>query len=408
MTDPLKPHTSRNRIRLGVIVTTVFVVGVIVGASITANAGKATTIESALRKVTGIKSKTDLDVLAQAWNLINSKYVKRPVDISTLVKGATAGLVQSLGDPYSYYLDPTDAQTFDNELNGKFDGIGAELGQKDGKTVIIAPLSGTPAEKAGLRAGDVIQEIDGTSTNGMTLDVAVQHIRGPEGTSVTLTIVRGTDPAKKISVTRSQIQLKSVTLSYKTIKSATIAVITITSFAQTTGNEFAQAVHDITLRQPKGIVVDLRNNSGGYLDAAVSVADAFIESGPVVTEDFGNGKKDVTSADGTATLSHYHVAILMNGGTASAAEILAGALEDRVAAVTIGEKSFGKGSVQELETLDDGSTLKMTVAHWLTANGRSIDGTGLTPQIPIPLTEADATAQKDPQMQSALDNISAR
>jgi len=391
--------------RRALAVVVVFFAGIAIGATCSSNFGTTTSIETTLRKIAGVTSRTNLDIFAQTWNLIESKYVKRPVDASTLVQGATEGLVQSLGDPYSYYLSPADAQIFNEELNGKFDGIGAELGQKDGKIVVIAPLSGTPAEKEGLRARDVIQKIDGSSTEGMTLDAAVQRIRGPEGTTVTLTIARSTEPDKDVTLTRSRIVLKSVNLAYQTARDATIAIITISSFTHTTGNEFDQAVHDITLRQPHGIVIDVRNNSGGYLDAAVYVAATFIEQGPIVIEDFGNGKRNTTNADGSATLSQYPVTVLINGGTASAAEILAGALEDRIAAVTIGEKSFGKGSVQELETLDDGSTLKLTVAHWLTANGRSIDGAGLTPTLAIPLTESDVTSQNDPQLQAAMDEL---
>lgn len=386
----------------------VFIVGIAVGSVVSSDIGRQTAIESAIHRITGITSKTDLDIFVQAWNLIQSRSVKRPIDTATLVQGATEGLVHSLDDPYSYYLNPDDAQAFDDELNGQFDGIGAELGQKNDKIVVIAPMSGTPAEKEGLRAGDVIKKIDDVSTDGMTLDTAVQHIRGPEGTTVALTIARNDEPDRTVILTRSKIQLKSVSLSYRTSHDASIAVIAISSFTQTTGNECDQAIHDITLRQPKGIVVDVRNNSGGYLDAAVKVADAFIENGPVVIEDFGNGQRDVTNADGTAPLSQYPVVVLINGGTASAAEILAGALEDRMTAVTIGEQSFGKGSVQELETLDDGSTLKLTVAHWLTANGRSIDGTGLTPSIPVALTESDVAAQRDPQMDAALDALGSR
>ncbi len=408
MTERPDTRLLQGRIRRGIVVLAVFVVGVATGTMLTTDFGRPTTVETALRKLTGIRSSTDLDVFVRTWNLIGSTYVKRPIDTSTLVQGATEGLVRSLGDPYSYYLSPSDAQTFDEELNGTFDGIGAELGQKDDKIVVIAPLSGTPAEKADLRALDVIREIDGTPTDGMTLESAVRRIRGPEGSKVTLTIERGTETAREVILTRSKILLKSVTLAYQTEADSTVAVVTISSFTQTTRNEFDQAVRDITLRQPQGIIIDLRNNSGGYLDAAVDVADAFIEEGPIVIEDFGNGKKETTNADGSSTLSQYPVKVLINGGTASAAEILAGALEDRLKVETIGEKSFGKGSVQSLETLGDGSTLKLSVAHWLTANGRSIDGAGLAPTTVIPLTEADFSSGKDPQMQRALEALTAR
>lgn len=400
---PVEKKSISNRIVLLWVLT--LLVGVVIGRLTIAPQTPLKSLSDAFRHVLGNDGSSTYDTFEKSWTLIGSKFVNRPIDDATLVQGAIEGMVDSLKDPYSFYLTSSESAEFQNEINGKFEGIGAELGQKEGKIVIIAPLPETPADRAGLRSGDWISFIDKESTAALTLDQAVARIRGKGGTKVTLTIVRGTEEPRDISLTREKIQLKSVTATEKNVNDRLIYIVSISSFTQSTSKEFSEVVQQIVLKQPKGIILDMRNNSGGYLDAAVDVADAFLEDGPIVIEDYGNGSKKTINAQPGAPLAGYPVVVLQNGGTASAAEILAGTLEDRIHAKTIGEKSFGKGSVQELETMNDGSLLKLTIAHWLTPNGRSIDGKGIDPSIVVTVDEKTQSPDTDLQLNRALEVI---
>lgn len=384
-----------------------FIIGIAYGGYIAPSSTSFPSLKRMIERISNTKN-VDLSTFSATWDLIESKYVGRPVDANVLLGGAVSGLVNSLNDPYSYYLSPEESKRFDEDLNGNFEGIGAELGVKENAIVIIAPLSGTPAERAGLRSGDIIKQIDGVTTVGLSLDEAVKKIRGPQGSSVTLSILRDNTPVQEFTIQREKIQTKSVSVEYSTVSTKVVAVIAITSFSHTTAQEFTQIAHDVVLRQPHSIVLDLRNNTGGYLDAAVQIADDFLTDGTVVIEDFGHDSRETITAEPGALLVGYPLVILTNGGTASAAEILAGALEDRLQAITVGEKTFGKGSVQELEPLTDGATVKITIAHWLTPNGRSIEGKGLDPKITVTLSEKDVQARKDPQLQRALEEAVAR
>lgn len=380
--------------------TVLFLLGIAVGRIIPATTDAGAALDKAIRTIAGLQpgSASVSDVV----ELIQSKYVKRPVESTVLLNGAIEGLVGSLRDPYSYYLNPSDAKQFDAELNGTFDGIGAEMGIRNERIVIIAPLPDTPAEKAGLRTGDIVLTIDGTPTDAMTLDDAVRRIRGPRGTDVVLRVASGNEEPKEIRVTRQNIQVQSVAVAFKTVGQKSVAIISISNFSQTSASEFAKVRNEVLLNKTDSIVLDLRNNSGGYLEASVRIAEEFIAQGPVVIEDYGNGKRETINAKGDAPLARYPLIVLINGGTASAAEILAGALEDRLNAKTVGEQSFGKGSVQELDRLSDGSTLKLTVAHWLTPGNRSIDSQGLAPSVVIPMTVEDFNADRDPQLDHAF------
>lgn len=345
-------------------------------------------------------STADFSILTQAWETIHEQYVKQPVDDRDVLRGAVSGMVNSLKDQYSFYLAPNAAKSYEDELNGKFSGIGAELGYKDSQIVVIAPLPGTPAEKAGIRSGDVIREIDGVETRDMSLEDAVTRIRGNEGSSVTLVVQREGQNDQTMKLNRESIRVQSVKASFEQSPSgSTVAIIKISNFTQDTGKEFTQAVQNILERGTKGIVIDLRNDPGGYLSSAVSVADAFLKDGTIVIEEYGNGKRDVTEAHQPAPLENMKVAVLVNRGTASAAEILAGALHDRLNAPIIGEKTFGKGSVQEIETMNDGSTMKLTVAHWLTPNGSSIDNVGISPTVEM---KSEVGDNNDAEMQKAI------
>ena len=346
----------------------------------------------------------DFGVFSTVWDQIQKRYVNRPVSDQQLLDGALKGLVEATGDPYSAYLDPKVAKEFENDIKGDFEGIGAEIGMKKDHLVVIAPLPDSPAAKAGLKSGDAILSINGQTTQSMTLDAAVAQLRGKAGSKVSLIAQTNTDSPRTVEITRAKIQVKSVTLSWAdgAAGKGPIAVVIVSSFSQDSGRLFASVTQEALTKNPSGFLIDLRNNPGGYLDQAVDIASEFIASGPIVTERFGDGKEKSYPATGSAPLRDFPVAVLMNSGSASAAEILAGALHEVRNAPLIGEQSFGKGSVQELESLPGGANLKLTVAHWLTPKGNTIEKNGLTPDHPIALTKDDYENDRDPQRDAGL------
>lgn len=334
------------------------------------------------------------------WDILKEKYVTQPVAEQDLLYGAISGIVASLNDPYSVFLEPELTQKFSEEITGTFEGIGAELGIKDEQLVIIAPLPDTPASKAGLEAGDKILAINGLDTAGITVDYAVNLIRGEAGTEVVLTILKGNETeAQEIKIIRDKIKIASVTWEMK----GDTAYIKISHFNNDTGTRFAEISQELLLKSPQGLILDLRNNPGGYLDRAISIASKFIEDGPVVLEKFADGTIKKYNAEGQANLKNLRTIVLINEGSASAAEIIAGALQDYGLAQVIGEKSFGKGSVQDWQAFSDGSSLKLTVAYWLTPQERSIEGNGITPDVEIEMTKEDYEAGRDPQLDKALE-----
>ncbi len=344
----------------------------------------------------------DFNLFWQVWDMLEEKYVDREkLNEKEMFYGALKGLVSSPGDPYTVFMNPAVAQEFEEDLAGTFEGIGAEIGIRNDVLTIIAPLSDMPAEKAGLRAGDKIYAIDGESTAGITVDEAVNKIRGPHGTEVVLTISRdGLEEAKDISITRAVITVKSVKAELRDDK---IFVVQISNFNDDTLDLFNKAIQEIIAKDPKGVILDLRNNPGGYLDTAIEAASEWVEEGVVVTEKFSEEKKDEYLARGKARLKDYNTVVLINQGSASASEIVAGALQDYNKAIVVGKQTFGKGSVQVLENLPDGSSVKITVAKWLTPNGNCINETGIKPDVEIDLTEEDYDAGKDPQMDKAVE-----
>lgn len=321
-----------------------------------------------------------------------------------IMYGAIAGMTKSLGDPYTDFFDPKQAKVFQEELAGSFDGIGAEVGIKKEQLTIVAPLKNTPAERAGLKAGDLILTIDGKSTQDMPVDEAVSLIRGKRGTKVVLSVFReGFTQAKDFSITRDTIKIPSMEWE---LREGDVAYINIHQFGQALPADFKKAAVEILSGPAKKIVIDLRNNPGGYLEVCQEIAGWFLKQGQVVTiEDFGKGKeRQEYLARGNASLADYPVVVLINGGSASASEILAGALRDNRGAKLVGEKSFGKGSVQEVVELQDGkSFLKITIAKWLTPKGASISEVGLTPDVKVEAPEE--STDKDPQWDKALEII---
>ncbi|MFH1745085.1 MAG: S41 family peptidase, partial [bacterium] len=346
----------------------------------------------------------DFNLFWDVWDELEKQYVdKEKINEKKMFYGALRGLTASLGDPYTIFMNPENTSEFESDLLGKFEGIGAEIGIKKSVLTIIAPLPGAPAEKAGLKAGDKVFEVNGTSTMGMSIEEAVSQIRGPKGTQVVLSVGRdGLEGIQQISITRDEIVVKSVQTS---MREDEIFVITMTGFNGDTKELFNAAVNEAINKNPKGIILDLRNNPGGYLEAAIEIASEWIEEGIIVSEKYTNDIVDDNYARGKARLKDFKTVVLVNQGSASASEIVAGALQDYDLATIVGKKTFGKGSVQSVTSLKDGSSLKITVAKWLTPEGRSINDEGIEPDYEVEYTNEDYEADKDPQMDAAVEVI---
>jgi len=346
----------------------------------------------------------DFSLLWEAWHELEEKYVASDaLNTQTLIYGAVEGMVRAVGDPYTVFFDPEETKLFEEDVSGRFEGVGMEVGIRDGQLTIIAPLEGTPAQHAGFRAGDKIVRIEDTLTLDLSIEEAVLLIRGPRGTSVTLTIMRdGLETARDITVTRDTIEVPA--LKWEQL-SDTTAYLKLFHFSETAREDFQEAALDILKTPAERIVLDLRNNPGGYLEIAEDIAGWLLERGQTVVIQEGGASEElrVSTAQGNEKLLSYPVIVLINQGTASAAEILAAALRDNRDVLLVGETSFGKGSVQAVEKLIGGSSLKVTIAHWLTPAGDGIEGVGLTPDVVVPLTEEDFEYDLDPQLDKALE-----
>jgi carboxyl-terminal processing protease len=410
-----KHHFVRQAI-LVILVLVLMIISFAAGMYITGKSKTLATLASNenvyLGKVTGkysqdtggrLSQDVDFNLYWEVWDALESKYVdKDKINEKQMFYGSLEGLASSLGDPYTVFFDPKDSQTFNNDLSGTFEGIGAEVGMRNNAITIIAPLAGMPAEKAGLKAGDTIVAINGSSTINMTIDQAVDNIRGPKGTKVVLTIFRqGFKETKDISITRDVIYVKSVTTELRPDK---ILVITISNFNEDTTDLFKAAVQTALKDDPKGLIVDLRDNPGGFLDSAVSLASEWVPSGELIVSEKSTDptENNKYTSSGVQDLQKFPTVVLVDGGSASASEILAGALKDHGLAKIVGQKTYGKGSVQSLQTLSDGSMLKITVAKWYTPNGYSINEQGITPDIIATTTEAAINAGQDPQLDKAV------
>ncbi len=314
-----------------------------------------------------------------------------------LLNGLKDGLAQASGDAYTEYLTAEEANEFDQELSGTFSGIGAELSKKDGAITVIAPLAGYPAEKAGLRARDVIAEIDGESAFDLTLTEAVKRIRGPKGTTVSLKIFRGGTEEVDLTIERDDIAIPSVEWE----KSGDVGIIAISRFGEDTSELTRKAATELKQQGIRSVVLDLRNNPGGLLNVAVDVASVWVDGGTILTERRGDMVVRTFEAKGRPILNGVPTVVLINGGSASASEIVAGALKDNGVATLVGEKSYGKGSVQQIEGLRHGGALKVTVARWFTPEGKNIDEEGIEPDQKVELTQEDYEADRDPQLDAA-------
>ena len=349
----------------------------------------------------------NFDLFWETWNKLNERYVdQKKVDKKKMYMGAIKGMVASIEDPYTFFLTPDENKQTKDDLGGKFEGIGAQLGLKDNRIVIISPLKKSPAETAGVRAGDFINKVNDVSTNSWTLSQAVSKIRGPKNTKVKLTLERN---SKEIEVTivRQQIIVASVENSYE----KNIAILKVNQFGDNTNDEWDKVVQDISekwsKKQVTGLVLDLRDNPGGYLDSSVYLASDFLPLGKLVVKQeatlYGDKEYRVSRI---GSLKDIPMVILINKGSASASEILAGALRDHKRAQLVGEKSFGKGSVQEALDLSQGAGLHVTVAKWVLPNGDWINGKGIEPKIKIvnEIKEGNTLSKEtDKQLQRAVE-----
>lgn len=323
-----------------------------------------------------------------------------------LTDGLKSGLVSAAGDPYTEYFSPADAKVFNNELSGSITGIGAELGTNDqNEIVIISPLSGYPAEKAGLKPKDVVAAIDGKTTQGLSVDGAVSKIRGNPSTKVTLTIIRGAAKPFDVTITRQKITIPSV----KYEEDGNIGYMKISQFTNDTVNLAQKGAQEFKSKNVKGVVLDLRGDPGGYLDAAVGVSSLWLDQGQtVVQERRGNTVVGSAAARGGNILKGLPTVVLIDGGSASASEITAGALHDNGFAQLVGVRSFGKGSVQQVENFPDGSELKVTIARWYTPDGKNIDKKGIAPDVTVIISDQQAAAGQDPQKDKALQLVTSK
>ncbi len=345
-------------------------------------------------------AKANLTGLQELESVLRSKFDGN-IDTNKLVDGAKSGLVGAAGDPYTAYLNAKAAKTLKDDLEGTLSGIGAEVGIRKNQLTVISPVPGAPAAKAGLRSGDVILKINGTDPSNLSLDEAVSKIRGPQGSKVTLNISRGKGAPYDLVITRENINVPSVNYS---LKNDSVGYIQLVRFGPDTGTKVEQAAVDLLAQGAKKIILDVRDNPGGYLDEATKVASQFMASDKMVVEVRRGGKTTEREySTGGGKLVGVTTVVLINGGSASASEILAGALHDNVGAKLVGVKSFGKGSVQEIVNLAGGAELKVTIAHWYTPNGININKEGIKPNISVELTEDDFSAGRDPQLDKALE-----
>lgn len=358
-------------------------------------------ITSAISPAFGIRvesGKLNLDPVQQTYRQLKMNYDGR-LDNQKLVEGASRGLVEAAGDPYTVYWTAEEARQFDRDLAGEIGGgIGAEIGVRNDKPTIIRVLTDHPAEKAGVRAGDVILAVNDENATGWTAEEAANKIRGEIGTTLKLTVARDGE-TKDFSITRANVNDPSVRSEVR----GGIGILTISRFDASTGSIARQEAEKLVSQHVEGVILDLRYNGGGYLSAAQDVAGLWLDGKTVVSERRGGKTTDELKASSDPVLGGIPTVVLVNGASASASEIVAGALDDYDVATLIGEKTFGKGSVQDVVDLADGAKLKVTIAKWYTPDGRNITKEGIKPDIQVKMSDEDVNAGRDPQLDRAID-----
>ena len=345
----------------------------------------------------------------EVWTLVHEAYLTRPVNDVALVRGAIRGMVRSLGDTFSGYNDPDEYQRLNDALNGAFEGVGIEVGDRDGSVVIIAPMPGSPAEKAGLRAGDQILRIDDASIVGISADDLGGLVRGPAGTTVRLTVQRvGSPQPIEVSIVRARI----VTPNVETkdlggeAQAAGIAYVRVNGFGQRTGQEFRETLRQALAATPRGLVLDLRGNPGGSLVAAVDIASQFLSGGIVLLQENADGQRTPFNARPNGLAPNVPLVVLVDKGSASASEVVAAAIQDRGRGLLVGETTFGKGTVQDWRRLaNNQGGLRLTTARWLTPRGTWVHGQGIAPDVVVTRTADDRAAGRDPQLERAVQQL---
>ncbi|MDO8520727.1 MAG: S41 family peptidase [bacterium] len=355
-------------------------------------------------------SPADFGQFWTAWNIINERYVPPKSKVVTnqeKVYGAIQGLAGSLDDPYTFFLPPQEKTLFEGDVSGSFGGVGMQIGMKDNALTVIAPLKGSPAERAGIMKGDKVLRIDGATTSDMTIDKALYLIRGEIGKSVTLTLWREGDESKKepfdVTIIREAIQVPTVDTEQK----GDVFIIRLYGFPATGAELFRGALREFVQSGTDKLVLDLRGNPGGYLEVAVDMASWFLPQGKVVVSEEGRqGVGQVFRSKGYNVFGDkFHFVILVDSGSASASEILAGALAQHGVATLVGQKTFGKGSVQELVPISDTASLKLTIARWVTPNGTNLSEGGLSPDVEVGITKEDVESGEDPQLKKAIEVV---
>lgn len=339
----------------------------------------------------------------ESWKLVHEKYVDQPVDDTKLMQGAISGMMAALGDQHSSYMTPEGYEQASTMINGSYDGIGAIVDPTGEYLTIITPMKDSPALKMGLKSGDKIIKVDGEDMTGIPGEAVIKRVLGPAGTTVTLTILRGSEEPFDVTVTRGHIVMKSA--EGKMLKDD-IGYVQINTFGENTTSELRAALKELIAQNPKGIIIDLRNNGGGYLNTAVEVGSEFIDHGPILFEKYGNGDTKEYDARSGGQATTIPLVVIMNEGSASASEIVAGALQDTKRAKLVGVTSYGKGSVQEWLPLSNAQgAVRITVAKWLTPLKRTIHKIGLTPDVEVKITPEDIKAGRDPQLDAAIKTL---
>lgn len=391
----------------GVLLLGSFSGGVLVGWLLpepTLNGSPIITLNPTSEEDTGTPEdlSTTFEPFWETWDLVHSIYVDQPVDDTTLMRGAISGMLESLGDPHTSYMTPEELIEANSELEGEYEGIGAVVDISGDYLQIVSPMPDSPAEKAGIKVGDLIIAVDHEDMTGVDGKIVLNKVKGPAGTQVTLTILReGVAEPFDVVVTRAKIT--QATVSYEMLDSG-IAYIALTSFGDKTTDELKAALTELMKQEPKGLILDLRYNGGGYLETAIEVTSQFIDTGNVLLEQYGDGTINEYEALKGGLALDIPMVVLVNEGSASASEITAGALQDTGRARLVGVTTYGKGTVQSWQELKNNQGgVRITIARWLTPDGRQINGVGLTPDIVVELTEEDIAAERDSQLEKAVE-----
>jgi carboxyl-terminal processing protease len=363
-------------------------------------------VRSVLPGNTSMPAPAEFGVFWEAWNIIQKDFYGKIPSNKELTYGAIRGVIKSLNDPHTVFLEPRNTQQETEQLRGDFEGIGATVNIVNDQIVIVAPIPGSPAEKAGLQPGDIILKVGDTDVKGMSLEDVVALIRGPKGTQVKVTIMRlGKSDPLVFEITRNTIQVPSV---IARMEEGNIGYVRLTVFGEKSKDEVVNAIKDLKSKGAKAFIFDLRSNPGGFLQSAIDVASQFIKDGPVAYERGKDGKDQEFDATGNGAWTDGPLVVLIDKGSASASEIVSGAIQDRKRAILLGDTSFGKGSVQSVHQLSDKSSIHVTIAEWLTPNKTQITGKGLTPDVAIPISPEDQKRGNDTQLQAAIKYLKER